>query len=184
MPEYDSWEQIAGYFDADGTIVIFDLSNVPYKLGLSLIFVDRSTDQIKMVRGFLQKEGIRTSNVLRSNKRSNAWIVAIGAVDSVKACLRLMLPHLSKKAVEAQAAFDYYEAKITRNNLVAVLQQEVEAGRRERHPRRVLIDVPYAYPAGDKALKGLRTPKLRDGLGRYKTKVSVEDFQRIREAHF
>ena len=184
MPEYDSWEQIAGYFDADGTIVIFDLSNIPYKLGLSLSFVDQSIDQIRMVRNFLRKAGIRTSNVLRQNMRSNAWIVAIGSVGQVKECLRLMIPHLSKKAIEARAVLDYYDGKITGNELVAVFRSEVEAGRRERRDRKVPIDVPFTYPVGKKALEQMRTPKLRDAFGRYRTKVSAEDLRQIREAQF
>jgi len=40
MPEYDSWQQVAGYFDGDSTIATSDLSNLPYKLRLSLVFVD------------------------------------------------------------------------------------------------------------------------------------------------
>lgn len=49
MTEYETWEQVAGYFDGDGTVATSDLSNLPYKLGLSLWFVDQSEDQIRMV---------------------------------------------------------------------------------------------------------------------------------------
>jgi hypothetical protein len=176
MGSYDSWEQISGYFDADGTIVIFDTSNMPYKLGLALAFVDQSIDQIRMVRDFLLKQGIRTSNVIRVNKRVNAWMVSMGSFDSVKECLRSMVPHLAKKAIEAQSALDYYEGRITGNELVAIFQREVEAGRRERRERKVTIDVPYTYLVGDKALKQLRVQRPRDAFGRYSTKVTPEDF--------
>ena len=42
MTEYESWKQVAGYFDGDGRIAISDTSNQQYKLGLSLIFTDQS----------------------------------------------------------------------------------------------------------------------------------------------
>lgn len=183
MAEYGSWKQVAGYFDGDGTIAISDTSNMPYKLGLSLVFVDQSYDQIRMLQDFLKKRGIPTSNMLRTSK-GTAWIIAIGSFNGVRECLRRMIPHLFKKAIEAQSALDYYEGKITGNDLFAVFQQEVEAGRRERHVRKVTIDVPYSYPVGDKAMKQLRVLRLRDAFGRYRAKVLYEDFQRIREAYF
>ncbi|HLQ06262.1 MAG TPA: hypothetical protein VK126_00740 [Nitrososphaerales archaeon] len=71
MPDYQSWEQVAGYFDGDGTIYFSDTTNQPYKLSLSLIFVDQSIDQIKNVRDFLRRRGIRTGNIL---KRSDGCV--------------------------------------------------------------------------------------------------------------
>ena len=91
---------------------------------------------------------------------------------------------LYKKAIEAQSALDYYEGKITGNELAAVFRMEVEAGRRERRERKVPIDVPFIYPEGDKTMKQLRISRLRDALGRYRAKVTNEDFQRIREGRF
>ena len=96
MAEYDSWEQVAGYFDADGTIVIFDLSYMPYKLCLYLSFVDQSIEQIRMIRNFMLARGIKTSNVLKSYK-VNAWSVVISGFDSVKESLRGLIPHLGKR---------------------------------------------------------------------------------------
>ena len=86
--------------------------------------------------------------------------------------------------IEAQAALDYYEGRITGNQLITIFEKEVEAGRREKRVRKVAIDVPYAYPVGDAALKRLRALRPKDALGRYSNKVTPEDFSRIREAHF
>jgi len=52
---YKSWEQVAGYFDGDGNISISDLSNQPFKLSLSVIFTDASSEQISMIRMFFVK---------------------------------------------------------------------------------------------------------------------------------
>jgi hypothetical protein len=183
VAEYETWEQIAGYFDGDGTIATSDLSNLPYKLSLSLWFIDQSKDQISMVRNFLRKEGIRTSNVLKHYKLS-ANLVAVSEYRSVVQMLRKMIPFLYKKAIEAKAALDYYEGKITGNQLMTVLQQEVEAGRRERRPRKVVVDIPYTRPQGLALMKANRSARFRDSFGRFRSKVTPEDFEQIRYKHF
>jgi len=183
VAEYETWEQVAGYFDGDGTIATSDLSNLPYKLSLSLWFVDQSRDQIGMVRDFLRKNGIRTSNILKHYKQS-ANVVAVSEYRSVVLMLRKMIPFLYKKANEARAALDYYEGRITGNELMIVLQQEVEAGRRERRPRKVAIDVPYTRQQGLALMKANRSAIFRDSFGRFRSKVTPEDFERIRYQHF
>lgn len=183
MPSYSSWGQIAGYFDGDGTIYFSDTSNQPYKLSLSLIFVDQSYDQIGNVKEFLNRRHIRTSNILKASL-GTANMVAISEFNSVKLALKRMLPFLCKKAKEAAAALDYYEGKITGNRLLATFKQEVEAGRRENRPRKVALDVPYTRPDGDRIMKRLQNDRLRDALGRYRATLTARDFRSIRIKHF
>lgn len=151
MPEYTSWRQVAGYFDGDGTIATSDISNQPYKLGLSLIFVDQSAEQIANVRNFLHRHSLRTSNILKSSK-GTADIVVVSEFNSVKRMLGCMLPFLCKKAREARAALDYYQGEITGTEVIAT-SQEVVAGRRERRSRKVQLNVPYKRPDGDRIMK-------------------------------
>jgi hypothetical protein len=172
---------VAGYFDGDGTIGFSDLSNVPFKLGLSLIFTDQSIEQIANIKTFLEKRGIKTSNILKT--KCNAHIVVVSKYESVKKTLRLMLPHLSKKGNEAKAALEYYESGITGNELLAVFQREVEAGRREKRPHRH-VDVPFLYNEGAFLMREVRKSRLRDAFGRFRAKVTPEDFAAIREKHF
>jgi len=89
VPPYSMWQQVAGHFDGDGTISFSDVTNRPFKLGLSLIDVDQSVDQITTVRSFLLNHGFRTSNVLKSSKGS-AWMVAVSEFSSVRETLRGM----------------------------------------------------------------------------------------------
>jgi len=180
VPNYNTWGQIAGYFDADGTIVFSDTTNQPYKLSLSLIFVDQSEDQIRNVKDFLRGNGIRTSNILKASK-GGARMVAVSEFGAVKEMLGKMLPHLFKKSNEAHGALSYYEGRITGNELFSLFQNEVEAGRRERRERKVPIDVLYKYPEGARLLRELRKDKLRDAMGRYRAKVTPRDFENIRE---
>ncbi len=117
MNAYESWEQVAGYFDGDGNISISDLSNQPFKLSLSVIFTDASSEQISMIRTFFVNRGIRTSNILLTSK-GTAHMVAISTYDGVLVALKAMLPYLFKKANEAQGVIDYYEGKIEETTLL------------------------------------------------------------------
>ena len=182
MDPYTTWAQVSGYFDGDGNISISDLSNLPYKLSLSLVFTDASFEQISMIRDFMLAHGIQSSRVLKTT--TNAWMIAISRYDAVLKVLKEMLPYLYKKANEARAAIDYYESRISGNRLVALFKEEVEAGRRERRRRKVVIDVPYTFVAGESKMKEGRRVKLRDAFGRYRAKVTPEDYEAIRMRHF
>jgi hypothetical protein len=180
---YASWKQVAGYFDGDGNLGISDLSNQPFKLGLSLVFTDQSLEQISMLRAFFLGREIKTSNVLRTSSKT-AWIVVVSRYEMVLLVLKKMLPHLFKKSNEAAAAIDYYEGRITGNQFVSVLQEEVLAGRRERRDHRVEINVPFTYFQGEQFMREKRSQRLRDAFGRFRAKVNPSDFWKIREEHF
>jgi hypothetical protein len=183
MPQYRTWLQIAGYFDGDGTIYFSDTSNRPYKLSISLVFVDQSVDQIRTVKDFLNRHGVKTSNILKRSD-GDAYELAVSQFRCVKRALKKMVPFLCKKENEARAAIDYYEGRITGNQLLEVFKVEVEAGRRERRPRKVVLDVPYTRPDGDRIMKEIGSGRLRDAFGRYRAKLTPKDFLAIRVKHF
>jgi hypothetical protein len=60
---YDSWDQVGGYFDGDGTVYINTRSSKV--LQFSLIWVDNCRDQLGQLRRFLISQGISTGEVLR-----------------------------------------------------------------------------------------------------------------------
>jgi hypothetical protein len=148
-----------------------------------LIFVDQSIDQISSVKEFLNAKGIRTSNILKRSD-GEAHEIAISEFKSVRKTLRCMLPFLCKKEIETRAAIDYYDGKITGNQLLATFKAEVEAGRRERRAHSVLLDVPYTRPEGDRIMRRLKKDRVRDSFGRYRAKLTPEDFRMIRIKHF
>ncbi len=183
MQGYETWQQVAGYFDGDGNISISDTSNQPYKLGLSLIFTDQSAEQVLMLKSFLESHGVRTSNLLKTSK-GTAHMIAVSRFESVLAALKAMLPHLFKKSNEIKGALDYYEGRIQGNDLVALFSDEVKAGRRERRDRKVAIDVPFTYPEGDALMKKRRRERIRAAIAKNRAKVSRKDYDVIRETHF
>ena len=159
-PKYNSWRQVAGYFDGDGTIYFSDTSNRPYRLSISLVSVNQSHDQLEMIKEFLNKHGIATRGVLKRSD-ANAFELAVSQFNCVKRALRRMVPFLWKKESAASACLDYYEGRITGNQLISAFQREVDAGRRERKIRTVQLDVPYTHPDGDMVMKSLRRDRLR-----------------------
>ena len=183
VPGYRSWLQIAGYFDGDGTIYFSDTTNQPYKLSISLVFVDQSIDQIRCVKDFLNSRGIRTSNILKRSD-SNAYELAVSEFLSDRRTLKRMVRFLCKKEIEGRAALDYCEGRITGNALAAVLKSEVEAGRRERRDRKVPLYVPYTITEGNRIMRERRGNVFRDRFGRIRAKLTPEDFQDIRVKHF
>jgi hypothetical protein len=65
-----------------------------------------------MIKDFVSSHEVNTSNVLNRSD-GNAYELAVSQFKSVKKTLRRMIPFLSKKEIEAQAALDYYEGRIT-----------------------------------------------------------------------
>ena len=136
-----------------------------------------------MLKEFLNGHGVMTSRVLKRSD-TNAYELAISRYKSVKKALGRMIPFMCKKEIEAQAALDYYDGKITGNQLILTFTAEVEAGRRERKARTVVLDVPCTRPEGDRMMRSLRKDRLRDAFGRYRAKLTPEDFRAIRVKHF
>jgi hypothetical protein len=139
--------------------------------------------QIQTLKEFLNRKGIITSNILKTSA-GTAYMIAIGSFEHVLRTMKALLPHLYKKENEIRAAIDYYEGRTTGNQLLAVFNQEVEAGRRERHTRKVAIDVPHTYPEGDALMKANRRVRLKDAFGRFRAKVTPEDYASIRDEYF
>ena len=136
-----------------------------------------------MLKGFFERNAVRTSNVLKTSK-GTANIIVIGRFESVSLALERMLPFLFKKSNEARYALDYYEGRIRGNDLIALFKEEVEAGRRERRPHKVRLDVPFRYPEGDALMKARRAEKIRQTIARTRAKVTRKDYEEIREKHF
>jgi hypothetical protein len=143
---YSSWEQIAGYFDGDGNV---GLEVVDRVLRFKIRFVDTWKPQIEAVASFLTSEGIRCGNIGKGDKRGN-WQVAyrldVVGVQSVLHAAKQMVNYTVKKRLDLLVLIDYLENRITGNDAIRILNQEVAAGRRRGKPR--TEGVPYARSEG------------------------------------
>jgi hypothetical protein len=156
MPEipsgYHTWAQVGAYFDGDGSLLL-GKNRAPFYFETKLSFSDQSTEQLEMLRTFLNSHELRVSKVITPIVGASS--VALGHFDSVLGAMKAMMPYTFKKSLELQAAIWYCEDRITGNELQELLEIEVNAGRRERHKHHS-CDSPYFRSEGRAILLGRR----------------------------
>jgi hypothetical protein len=146
---YTDWKQVAGYFDGDGSPDFLVGRTVLYP---NLDFVDNYRPHIMMVRRFLMSQGL---SVHKTNyDKGGAWKIGVAEEDSVRKMASEMLPFLSKKADEVKAILDYFDNKITGNQLAEAFNEKVKQGSRTGKIR--VLDVPYTRAEGQRLGKEAR----------------------------
>jgi hypothetical protein len=106
---YKTWEQIAGYFDGDGTVYIDTTSKDV--LRFSLVWVDNCREQIGQLRHFLVSQRISSGEVLW--RGDGTYTMQISSPRFVLQASKLLIPHCFKKRFELQVVIDYYENRIS-----------------------------------------------------------------------
>jgi len=176
-PAYHSWRQVSGYFDGDGNLGVEAVKNV---LRLRIRFIDTWWHQVEAIRIFLHGQRMRMTRIVveRSAGRSDAYRLEISRVSSVLRSAKAMLPFCIKKAEDLRIAIDYLENRITGDEAIARLNDEVLIGRRSGNIRKV--DLPLTR------LEGTRTKQLENArMARAAHTVQVEPTtqNRIRSDH-
>ncbi len=133
---YSTWEQVAGYFDGDGTIGIkFGL----YTIQLLAVWSDTDAEQIRHVYQFLESEGMSPERPhLRhgSGRSRDAYNLALSEEGGLLKVLQLILPFVDKKKGQVEGAISYLEDRITADQFVDVLNRAIkQAKRRPPHGR-------------------------------------------------
>ncbi len=144
LSKYSTWGQVAGYFDGDGTVGI-DVQL--FTLGLYLEFTDNWAEQLGAVEAFLSRSGIsvyRPSTITRHG----AYTLKILVTHSVVEAAKRMLPYVWKKELELKTTIDYYEGRITGQQVIEVFNEEVNAQKRVGKVR--VVSLPHTYPQGRK----------------------------------
>ena len=127
---YRRWEQIGGYFDGDGNV---GLEVVKRVLRFKIRFVDTWRPQIEAVSAFLHAQGIKCGSIGKGDKRGlwqAAYRLDVVEISSVIRAARAMLRFTVKKHLELQVVIDYLEDRITGNDAIKIINQEVKNGRR------------------------------------------------------
>jgi hypothetical protein len=122
---YTSWAAVAGYFDGDGCVDIYPLV---YVLHWVLSFSDNWTEQLEQVRRFLIARGISVGKPRRNGKA--AWMFEVAEISSMKLMATKMLRSggIYKKRRELQLLLDYYDDKVTGNQVIEGFNSEVRLG--------------------------------------------------------
>lgn len=173
---YRSWAQVAAYFDGDGSLII-GKNRAPFYFELKLCFSDQSIDQLEMLKRFFTAFNLKTPKICwHSTGARSLWITRS---DSVLVSMRAMLPFTYKKYIELQAGVRYYEDSITGNELQTILQEEVDAGRRERRSHQIFDSASFRSEGREILLKRKKALALKALIAR--RKVTIADRVAIKQ---
>jgi LAGLIDADG-like domain len=132
--EYQTWEQVAGYFDGDGNVRV-DLRKFVLRIGVR--FSDTWKPQLEAIQRFLLRRGIRTSAVGidkdRLGNRRPAYRLDINETLSVIELLDALAVRCVKKHEDLRIALDYLRDRITGAEAIQRLNEQVRIGRRRGH---------------------------------------------------
>jgi hypothetical protein len=143
-PNYDNWCAAAGYFDGDGGL---DVDVRRHTLHFVLNFVDNRPPQLWQIKIFLEREGVRVGAVRRAGV--GGFKVEVAAIESLMKCAEAMLETrcLFKKRGELEMMPNYFRGKVTGNQIIEFLNDEVRNGIRVGKIRPP-PDLPYNYAEG------------------------------------
>jgi hypothetical protein len=121
---YDDWRQVSGYFDGDGCVIarIRQLVVILY-----LRRTECCTEQLEQVEILLLSTEEMPARIYRDAVLA-AYHLMVSRQDSVVKIAQKLLLYTLKKRVELQVGLDYYADKITGNEAVALLNEQIERG--------------------------------------------------------
>ena len=166
---YQSWRQLAGYFDGDGNV---GLSVVKYVLRFRMRFSDTWEPQIQAIKSFLTEKGNTASRIWRetNERKRDAFKIDINSLDSVLRAAKAMLPFCAKKAEDLRITVEYLEGRITGSQAIGRFNEEVRIGRRSGYFRNPKLSLHKArgYPSCPireckKSQSGLRSKRRHFG---------------------
>jgi hypothetical protein len=143
-PNYDNWCAVSGYFDGDGGL---DVDVRKHTLHFVLNFVDNWPPQLWQIKLFLEREGVRVGAVRRAGV--GGFKVEVAAIESLMRCAEAMLETrcLFKKRGELEMMLSYFKDKVTGNQVIEFLNEEVK-NRIRVGKLRLSFDVPCTYSEG------------------------------------
>ena len=174
---YQSWRQLAGYFDGDGNV---GLSVVKYVLRFRIRFSDTWEPQIQAIRSFLDKKRISTSRIWRetNERKRDAYKIDINSLSSVLSAAKAMLPFCAKKAEDLRIMVEYLEGRITGSQAIGRFNEEVRIGRRSGYFRNPKL--PFTRQEG---IRLAQLENARKARAAYAVKVGTSVQDQIRSDH-
>jgi hypothetical protein len=170
---YATWEQVAGYFDGDGSLKVH---TGVYALPIGVSWTDRDSEQIEHVKEFLATRGV-VGRVGETRLRGQTYY-ELHVAQSGKAllALRKMLPLVDKKESQVRAGIDYLENRITGEQFIEKLNEAVRLGKRSSPIRNVKM--PYTKEQG----VHLARANARLGKGRALTTGQIRAMRKDRDS--
>jgi hypothetical protein len=139
---YADWKQIAGYFDGDGSVII---KIRKFVLIFYLQWVDAYRPQLEQIFSFI-RAGQEIPESIYPLPVQNAFSFRITRMQAVLSCAERMAPLAFKKRKELQVLIDYYHNKITGDEAVKVINEQVLS--RCRSGRLLEVQLPHTHKDG------------------------------------
>jgi len=170
---YDNWGAIAGFFDGDGSL---DIAARTFTLHWILSFTDNWPPQLAQVKRFLESQGISVGIVRATG--TGGYKIQVAGILSLRKCAQAMLSgnNIFKKRRELELLLDYYDGKITGDQVIAAFNEEVRNGIRVGKLRS--SNLPYTYFDGIRAYNPSRWGKPRVMLS-----LGDEDRMKVKELY-
>jgi hypothetical protein len=145
---YDNWAAIAGFFDGDGGL---DIDARSYTLHWVLNFVDNWPPQLLQIKQFMESQGMKVGALRPAG--TGGYRIEVAAIESLQRCALAMLEgrNLFKKRKELEFMLDYFNGKISGDDVISMLNEEVRSGIRLGKLR--VLKVPYTYFEGKRVYK-------------------------------
>lgn len=140
---YKSWQQVAGYFDGDGSPKVHVGA---YTINITASWSYKDSEILEHVKKFLSSKGI-LGRLGRFQRGAEVYFeLTVSEGGNALLAFKKMLPFLDKKRDQVRAVVCYLENRSTGNQLVAVLNDAVMRNKRSSSVR--FVDMPFTKIQG------------------------------------
>jgi hypothetical protein len=140
---YSTWEQVAGYFDGDGSPKVH--YNV-FTMTLEITWSDKDIEILEHMRAFLQTNDV--IGVLGKFRTGEAvyYELSVSEGNNALEAMKMMLPHLDKKWSQVKGGIEYLENRITGDEFIRILNEAIRT--KKRSSNLVTRSMPYTKKQG------------------------------------
>ena len=121
---HHDWGQVGGYYDGDGCVIVRVRQFVVI---FCLQWTDCSREQLDQVDRLLHSLGGISTKIYHDAQRA-AYHLMVTKQDSVLRLAQMILPFTFKKRVELRVVVDYYRDRISGNEAIALMNEQIEKG--------------------------------------------------------
>jgi hypothetical protein len=170
---YTTWEQVAGYFDGDGSLKVH---TGVYALPIGVSWTDQDSEQIEHVKEFLAREGVIGRMGETRQRGQTYYELHVAQSGKALVALKRMLALVDKKESQVRAGIDYLENRITGEQFTEKLNEAVRLGKRSSPIRN--LKMPYTKEEGVR----LARANARLGKGRALTAGQIRAMKEDRDS--
>lgn len=143
-----NWKSFTEFFEGEGSISarVRHRRTRTYVVSFTIVIGQKWKPKLEQLETFLLSQQIEGAKIF--NERFG-YSLRIFNIHSISKMLKHMLPYAFMKKVQISTTLDYFDDKITGDELLRLFEKEYELGKRRTKPRHVIL--PYKRTDGIKA---------------------------------